>query len=132
MQLKSVYPLYLNNKAVQPNEDLAVTDKFTGEVAFRTALATPDIIDAATAGAERAAKPMARLAAYERQEVLSHCVRRFKQRANELAYALCVEAGKPIKDSEGEVGRLIDTFRIAAEEAVRLFGEVQPLDISHQ
>ena len=40
--LKDVYPLYLNNTAVQPNTDLAVTDKFTGEVAFRTALATPD------------------------------------------------------------------------------------------
>jgi hypothetical protein len=35
-KLKDVYPLYLNNKAVQPNTDLAVTDKFTGEVAFRT------------------------------------------------------------------------------------------------
>jgi acyl-CoA reductase-like NAD-dependent aldehyde dehydrogenase len=41
-----------------------------------------------------------------------------------------VEAGKPIKDSEGEVTRLIDTFRIAAEESVRMTGEVQPLDIS--
>jgi acyl-CoA reductase-like NAD-dependent aldehyde dehydrogenase len=28
------------------------------------------------------------------------------------------------------VGRLIDTFRIAAEESVRMTGEVQPLDIS--
>jgi acyl-CoA reductase-like NAD-dependent aldehyde dehydrogenase len=43
---------------------------------------------------------------------------------------LCVEAGKPIADSEGEVTRLIDTFRIAAEEATRNYGEVQPLDIS--
>ena len=53
--LKDVYPLYLNNKAVQPNTDLAVTDKFTGEVAFHTALATPDVIDEAIAGAVRAA-----------------------------------------------------------------------------
>jgi acyl-CoA reductase-like NAD-dependent aldehyde dehydrogenase len=57
-------------------------------------------------------------------------VDRFKQRFDELAYALCVEAGKPIKDAEGEVSRLIDTFRIAAEESVRMTGEVQPLDIS--
>ena len=28
--LKDTYPLYLNNKAQQPNTDLAVTDKFTG------------------------------------------------------------------------------------------------------
>jgi acyl-CoA reductase-like NAD-dependent aldehyde dehydrogenase len=130
VQLKDVYPLYLNNKAVQPNTDLVVTDKFTGEVAFRTALATPDVIDEAIAGAVRAAPAMAKLASYEKRDVLDHCVRRFTERKDELAYALCVEAGKPIADSEGEVGRLIDTFRIAAEEATRNYGEIQPLDIS--
>ncbi|MEL6878862.1 MAG: aldehyde dehydrogenase family protein [Pseudomonadota bacterium] len=131
-QLKYTYPLYLNNKPAQPNTDLAVTDKYTGEVAFRTALATPDIIDEAIAGSVRAAKPMARLASYEKQDVLMHCVSRFKERFDELAYALCVEAGKPINDSEGEVTRLIDTFRIAGEEAVRNYGEVMPLDISER
>ena len=129
-KLQSVYPLYLNNKAAQPNTDLAVTDKFTGEIAFRVAQADAATINEGIAGAVRAAEPMARLAAYERQAVLQHCVDRFKQRFDELAYALCVEAGKPIKDAEGEVTRLIDTFRIAAEESVRMTGEVQPLDIS--
>lgn len=130
IKLKETYPLYLNNKAAQPNTDLEVTDKFTGKLAFRTALATPDVIEEAIAGAVRAAEPMARLASYEKQAVLQHCVGRFQERFDELAYALCVEAGKPIKDAEGEVTRLIDTFRIGAEEAVRNYGEVQPLDIS--
>jgi acyl-CoA reductase-like NAD-dependent aldehyde dehydrogenase len=130
MKLKDVYPLYLNNEARQPNSDLEVTDKFTGEVAFRVAQADAATIDAGIKGAVAAAEPMARLPAYHRQAVLQHCVDRFKQRFDELAYALCVEAGKPIKDSEGEVSRLIDTFRIAAEESVRMTGEVQPLDIS--
>ncbi|GGB64966.1 aldehyde dehydrogenase family protein [Blastomonas aquatica] len=128
--LKSVYPLYLNNEAQQPNTDLEVTDKFTGEVAFRVAQADAATIDAAIAGAVEAAEPMARMPSYARQEVLNHCVTRFKERSEELAYALCVEAGKPIKDSEGEVSRLIDTFRIAAEESVRMTGEVQTMDIS--
>ena len=128
--LKDVYPLYLANKAKQPNTDLAVTDKFTGEVAFRVAQADAATIDAGIAAAVEATEPMARLAAYQRQDVLMHCVERFKERFDELAYALCVEAGKPIKDAEGEVSRLIDTFRIAAEESVRITGEVQPLDIS--
>ncbi len=130
VKLKDTYPLYLNNKAAQPNTDLEVRDKFTGEVAFRTALATPEVIDQAIAGAVRAAEPMARLASYEKQAVLQHCVDRFQERFDELAYSLCVEAGKPINDAEGEVTRLIDTFRIAAEEATRNYGEVQPLDIS--
>jgi acyl-CoA reductase-like NAD-dependent aldehyde dehydrogenase len=129
-KLNDVYPLYLNNEAKQPNSDLEVTDKYTGEVAFRVAQADAATIDAGIQGAVEAAEPMARLPSYHRQAVLQHCVDRFKERFDELAYALCVEAGKPIKDSEGEVSRLIDTFRIAAEESVRMTGEVQPLDIS--
>jgi acyl-CoA reductase-like NAD-dependent aldehyde dehydrogenase len=130
MTLRETYPLYLANEAKQPNADLAVTDKFTGKVATRVALADAGTIDAAIAAAAAAAHDMARMPAYARQAVLQHCVDRFKERAEELAYALCVEAGKPIRDSRGEVSRLIDTFRIAAEESVRMTGEVQTLDIS--
>jgi acyl-CoA reductase-like NAD-dependent aldehyde dehydrogenase len=130
VKLKDVYPLYLANEAKQPNTDLEVTDKYSGKVAFRVAQADAATIDAGIAAAVAATEPMARMASYERQAVLQHCVDRFKARAEELAFALCVEAGKPIKDSEGEVSRLIDTFRIAAEESVRMTGEVQPLDIS--
>lgn len=128
--LKDTYPLYLNSKSHQPNADLAVTDKYTGEIAFRVAQADASIISEAIAGAVSASEPMARMASYERQAVLDHCVRRFRERFDELAYALCIEAGKPIRDAEGEVTRLIDTFRIAAEESTRLYGEAQPLDIS--
>src|SRR4051812_36762624 len=130
IKLKDTYPLYLANEAKQPNADLEVTDKYSGKVAFRVAQADSATIDAGIAAAAEAAGPMARMASYERQAVLQHCVDRFKARFDELAFALCVEAGKPIKDSEGEGSRLIDTFRIAAEESVRMTGEVQPLDIS--
>ena len=130
MTLKPIWPLYVANKPEQPNADLAVTDKFTGAVATRVALADAATIDRGIAAAVTAAAPMAAMAAYERQAVLMHCVKRFTERADELAAALCIEAGKPIRDSRGEVGRLIDTFRIAAEESVRMTGEVQPLDIS--
>jgi acyl-CoA reductase-like NAD-dependent aldehyde dehydrogenase len=129
-RLRDVYPLYLANEARQPNADLEVTDKYSGKIAFRCAQADAATIDAGIAAAAAAAGPMARMASYERQAVLQHCVDRFRARFDELAFALCVEAGKPIRDSEGEVTRLIDTFRIAAEESVRMTGEVQPLDIS--
>ncbi|MCI5047669.1 MAG: aldehyde dehydrogenase family protein [Aquisalinus sp.] len=129
-QLKDSYPYYLANKAVYANQDLKVTDKYTNEVATSVALAGPDAIDAGIAAAVEAAEPMAEMPSYEKQAVLQHCVSRFKERFDELAYALCIEAGKPIKDSEGEVTRLIDTFKIAAEESTRMHGELQALDIS--
>ncbi len=128
--LKDTYPYYLANEAVQANTDLAVTDKFSGEVAFRCALADTTAIDAGIAAAVEAAEPMAEMASYEKQAVLDHCVARFRERFDELAHALCVEAGKPINDARGEVTRLIDTFRLAAEESTRPHGELQALDIS--
>src|SRR3954452_6168633 len=128
--LKASYPLYLANEAKTPNQNLEVTDKYTGKLAFRVAQADAATIDSGIAAAVAAAEPMARMASYERQAVLQHCVNRFTERKDELSYALCIEAGKPIRDARGEVTRLIDTFRIAAEESVRMTGEVQPLDIS--
>ncbi|MEO7014557.1 MAG: aldehyde dehydrogenase family protein [Dokdonella sp.] len=122
--LKSSYPYYLANKACQPNTDLEVTDKFTGEVATRVALADAKAIDAGIAAAAAATDAMRNFAPYQRQAVLEHCVKRFRERYDELAMALCIEAGKPIKDARGEVTRLIDTFKVAAEEAVRINGEV--------
>ncbi|MEM7166867.1 MAG: aldehyde dehydrogenase family protein [Planctomycetota bacterium] len=130
--LRESYPYYLANRAEAPNQDLVVTNKYTGEVATRVAMADPAAIDRAIAAAVTAAEPMRRLAAYERQAVLQHCVARFQERFDELAMALCLEAGKPIRDARGEVTRLIDTFRVAAEEAVRIYGEVMPLDISER
>ena len=124
------YPYYLANRPVAANADLAVDDKYTGEIATRVALADRRAIDEAIAAAARAAEPMRRMAAYERQAVPQHCVRRFEERSAELAETLCIEAGKPIKDSRGEVTRLIDTFRVAAEEATRIYGEILPLDIT--
>ena len=128
--LKEKYPYYLANEAVFANTDLEVTDKYSGEVATRVAMADAKTIDEAIAWSVKAEKAMAALAPYERQAILNHCVKRFQERADELAQALCIEAGKPIKDARGEVTRLIDTFRVAAEEAVRIDGEVLNLEIS--
>lgn len=128
--LKSAYPYYLASEAVYANEALDVTDKYSGETATKVALADEQAIDQAIQAAVDAQPAMAAMAAYERQAVLDHCVQRFKERAGELAESLCIEAGKPIKDAKGEVTRLIDTFRIAAEEATRINGEVLTMDIS--
>jgi acyl-CoA reductase-like NAD-dependent aldehyde dehydrogenase len=128
--LKDRYPYYLANEAVYANADLEVTDKFSGKVATRVALADSAAIDAGIAAAVEAQEAMAAFPPYKRQEVLNHCVKRFTERFDEIALALCIEAGKPIKDSRGEASRLIDTFRVGAEEAVRIGGEVMNLEIS--
>ncbi len=128
--LPETYPYWLAGEPHAPNYDLEVTDKFTGEVATRVAMADPAAIDAAIAAADASFEATRAMPAYARQEVLYHCVKRFTERFDELADALCIEAGKPIKDARGEVTRLIDTFRYAGEQAVRMTGEVMEMGIS--
>ena len=128
--LAKSYPYYLAGKPREPNSNLEVRDKYSGKVATRTALADAKAVDKAIAAAVKAEPAMRAMPPYERQAVLKHCVERFRERHDELAMALCIEAGKPIRDAEGEVTRLVDTFEVAAEEAVRIDGEVMNLEIS--
>ena len=128
--LKTHYPYYLANKAVASKTTLDVLDKYTGKVATKVAKADAKAVETAIAAAVKATRAMREFKPHQRQAVLMHCVQRFSERAEELALALCIEAGKPIKDARGEVTRLIDTFRIAAEESVRIHGEVINLEIS--
>ena len=69
--LAKSYPYYLGGEAVAANQDLAVHDKYTGEVATRVACADAATLERAIALAVAATGPMARLAAYERQAVCS-------------------------------------------------------------
>ncbi len=130
--LKDQYPYYLANSPQQPNADLAVTDKYSGEVATRVARADAGVLDEAIAAAAAAAEPMRRMAAWQRRKVLDHVTAHCRDRAEELAQTLTVEAGKPITYARGEVTRLIDTLQVAAEESTRIYGEVLPLDVSER
>ncbi len=130
--LKERYPYYLANRPLQPNADLEVLDKYSGKVATRVALPDDQAVEQAIFAAVTAEAPMRALRPYQRQQILEHCVERFRDRAEELTLALCIEAGKPIKDARGEVTRLVDTFKVAAEEAVRIDGQVINLEISER
>jgi acyl-CoA reductase-like NAD-dependent aldehyde dehydrogenase len=128
--LKKSYPYYLANRPVAANTDLDVLDKYSGKRATRAAFADAATMRKAVAAAHKARPAMAAFPPDARRDVLEHCVRRFSERSEELAQALCIEAGKPIKDARGEVTRLVDTFRVAAGEATRIEGEVLELAIS--
>ncbi len=128
--LKKSYPYYLAGKPVAANTDLVVLDKYSGKRATRVAFADTATVRKAIVAAHKAAPAMAAFPHDARRDVLEHCVRRFSERQEELALALCIEAGKPIRDARGEVTRLIDTFRIAAGEATRMRGEIIDMEIS--
>jgi acyl-CoA reductase-like NAD-dependent aldehyde dehydrogenase len=57
MSLADKYPFYLANEPHFPNTDLEVKDKYTGEVATRVAVASPDDIDRAMDTTVEATEP---------------------------------------------------------------------------
>ncbi|MBU0639198.1 MAG: aldehyde dehydrogenase family protein [Planctomycetes bacterium] len=130
--LREHYPYYLAGEPIQANDRLVVTNKYTQEPATRVAKADGPTLERGIAAAAEAFTQTRKLPSYMRQGILNHIVGRVTERHEELSQALAVEAGKPIKDARGEVTRLVDTFRIAAEESVRNYGQWQPLDISER
>lgn len=66
--LNDNYPYYLANKPVTPNTDLEVTDKYSGKVVTRVAIADCAAIDRAIALAVKAQEPLREWPAYRRQE----------------------------------------------------------------
>ena len=128
--LDADYPCYVANSPTVTGTRLDVLDKFTGKVATQVSFADAALLRKGIAAAHEARESMAAFPPDARRDVLEHCVRRFTERSEDLALALCIEAGKPIKDARGEVSRLIDTFRIAAGEATRIGGEVVELQVS--
>jgi len=128
--LAKTYPYYLANQPQTSKTMMDVLDKYSGKLATRVAVPDARTTEKAIAAAVKAAKPMREFKPWARQAVLQHCADRFSARRDELAEALCIEAGKPIKDAAGEVTRLIETFRIAAEESVRINGETINLELA--
>ena len=69
------------------------------------------------------------LPAYERGRALREISAGIRGRREELGRTISLEAGKPIRDALVEVDRAVLTFRLGAEEAERMTGEMIPLDL---
>jgi len=92
--------------------------------------ATPDQYEQAVAAAVGAFEQTRRLPAFERSGALRMISAGIATRREEIGRLIATESGKPIRDALGEVDRAVLTFRIGAEEAERIGGEVIPLDLN--
>lgn len=123
------YPFLLNGKLVSDGRPVEVRAPYDGEVVGTIAYGRREQAEQAITAAERAFATTKRLPAYERQRVLRAIAQALRERKEELARLLAVEAGKPIKAARVELDRAIFTFQLGAEEATRMNGETLPLDL---
>jgi acyl-CoA reductase-like NAD-dependent aldehyde dehydrogenase len=78
--------------------------------------------------AERGAKVMAKLSAYERWKILRKAADLMAARNEDLGRTISMEEGKIIVEGRGEASRAVETMMGSAEEAKRIHGETVPLD----
>lgn len=92
-------------------------------------MANREALQSAIVAADEAFAVTRKLPAYERQRVLRAVSDAISSHRDDFARAMALEAGKPLKAARIEVERAIFTFAVAAEESVRLAGEVLPMDL---
>ncbi|MEJ2598219.1 MAG: aldehyde dehydrogenase family protein [Anaerolineales bacterium] len=90
--------------------------------------AGPREIEAAIAAAEQAFQTTRKLPSWKRAEILEKISQSIHDQHEDFARTIALEAGKPIRTARAEVDRAVYTFKIAAEESKRIYGEIVPLD----
>jgi acyl-CoA reductase-like NAD-dependent aldehyde dehydrogenase len=86
-------------------------------------------VDRAVAAAHSALKAGG-LLPWQRAEILDTAAARLKERREDFARTIAIEAAKPLKTARVEAARAVSTFQFAAAEARKLTGEMVPLDAS--
>ena len=124
------HPIFLAGRWVESPDPLVITNPADPDVpAGATFHATEAQYEEAVEAAVAAFEVTRTLPAYERGAILRNISAGIRARREELGRLIALEAGKPIRDSLVEVDRAVLTFRLGAEEAERMYGEVIPLDL---
>jgi acyl-CoA reductase-like NAD-dependent aldehyde dehydrogenase len=109
-------------------EALEVRFPFDGSLVARVQTASREDVEVAIEAAVAAFAAYRDSPAYTRSALLHAVSQAIAERREELARVITLETGKAIWESRLECDRAVTTFRVAAEEAVRIDGEIVPLD----
>ncbi|EHQ59022.1 aldehyde dehydrogenase [Paenibacillus dendritiformis C454] len=128
MSQVKTYGLFINGEWRVTEQTAPLFAPYDGALLARISQAGEAELEEAVAGAQRAAAKMKAMPAHARADILLKAVEQMTARKEELARQLAQEAGKPIRAARAEMERTITTYRFAAEEAKRLYGETIPMD----
>ena len=123
-------PILLGGEPQTRPDVLDIRNPWDRSVAGRICQGNAEDAERACALARQAFAETRRLSSWQRAEILRKVAAHIIAEAAELAGIIVREAGKPVTDALGEVARAAQTFRVAAEEAQRIGGEVTPADLT--
>jgi glyceraldehyde-3-phosphate dehydrogenase (NADP+) len=118
----------IGGKEVATGETYEVRSPYDDSLVAVVHRAGPREIEAAIARATRAFEVTRKLPAWKRAEILGRISDAIAAAKDDFARTITLESGKPLKTARIEAERAAFTFRVASEEAKRIYGEIVPLD----
>jgi len=125
---RNIKRLFINGEWIEAKNYAPLYSPYSGENLAAIPLATEQEVDQAIESAFLARKVMAKMPAHQRASILNNLANLLEEKADEAARIIALEAAKPITTAKGEVARTVQTYKFAAEEAKRIYGETIPLD----
>ena len=122
--------LHVGGQRYEDGSTAWVVDPWTNDRVAPVILADAAHAEQAALAAAVAFETTRRMPSYQRRRLLKEITRRIVVAREELATLITRESGKPKTLARFEVDRAIVTFGLGAEEAVRIGGEVIPLDVT--
>lgn len=126
--MSQIETFVLGGEDTSREESVAIRNAYNGELVGEVCYADAKDAEQACALAHAAFAETKRLSSWERSAILNRVADKLSEQAARVAELIMLEAGKPITDARAEVARGVQTFRVAAEEAKRIGGEVTPAD----
>jgi acyl-CoA reductase-like NAD-dependent aldehyde dehydrogenase len=122
------YGALVNGKRLSSGHSSEIRSPYDDSLVAVIHRAGPEDIETAISAAVQAFRITRRLPSWQRSDILERISASIASRREELARTISLEAGKPIKTARAEVERARFTFKVASEEARRIYGEIVPLD----
>jgi acyl-CoA reductase-like NAD-dependent aldehyde dehydrogenase len=122
------FGFYLNGDWITHGREAVITSPYDHSVVAVVCEADRDDVEVAIDSAVQAFAVTRKMLSHQRADILHKITAGITARREEFARTICQEAGKPIKTARIEVDRAINTFQVAAEESMRIYGEYIPLD----
>lgn len=120
--------MLIGGKHISSDDLCEVKNPYNNEIIDTVPIAHRQTADLAITEANNAKESLQEMSAFKVSNKLFNVVEKLKGNREDFARLLTLEVGKPIKESLVELDRSIETLKLAAEEAKRIYGESVPLD----
>lgn len=129
MDVKYSFGSIINGEQRKGPRELEVINPFNSESIGKISCATAaDVHDAVDNAHHVFKNTMNTMPAYQRSEILRKTADSLEEQSETFVRILTLEAGKPIRESRGEVARAVQVLRFASEAAKSIYGEQIPMD----